>query len=495
MHQVTKAFAAILVLAGVFGAGYWLRRPGPSEPSSPSGRRILYYHDPMHPSYRSDKPGIAPDCGMQLEPVYEDGGGSAGSSAAGPLAPGAVRIDIGKQQAIGLRTAIAASTSGHYSLHALGKVTPDETRLYRLSAYAAGYVHTVSAHTSGSIVKKDEILASLIVREVASPQQSYFIAMKVLDDATRTNASEDVMAQLNLRVVQSRETLRSFGISDAQINELARTRVVTAEIEFRSPVAGLILARNIGLGQRVDQGTEAYRIADLSRVWVLADLFENESALIKPGCQARVRYQGRAIPAQVSGSVPQFDPATRTMRYRLEIDNHDLLLRPDMFVDVELDVSVPPGIAVPVDAVLDSGRHKMVYVSAGDGVFEPREVTTGARYGDRVQIVKGLEAGERIAVAGLFLLDSESRLQLAASASSTPMASMQSAVPKRKPAASNGTDPVCGMTLETAKAAHKTEYEGTTYFFCSEDCKRKFDKAPSTYIQKLMPPSNGGGQQ
>jgi RND family efflux transporter MFP subunit len=411
------------------------------------------------------------------------------------MAPGAVRIDSGKQQAIGLRTAVAATSEGRYSIHALGKVTPDETRLYRLSAFAGGYVHAVSANTSGSVVKKDEVLASLIVREVASPQQGYFVAMKVLDDAARTNASEDVMAQLNLRVIQARETLRSFGVSDAQIKELAQTREVTAEIEFRSPVAGLILARNIGLGQRVDQGTEAYRIADLSRVWVLADLFENESSLIRPGCQARIRYQGHVINAQVPASIPQFDPATRTMRYRLEIDNHDLLLRPDMFVDVELDVSAPPGLAVPVDAVLDSGRHKMVYVSAGDGVFEPREVATGARYGDRVQIVKGLEAGERIAVAGLFLLDSESRLQLAAAASSTPMASMQSAAPRRKPAASNGTDPVCGMTLETAKASHTTEYEGATYFFCSEDCKRKFDKAPSTYIQKAMPSTAGGGRQ
>lgn len=493
MHQARKVFAAVLVLVGVFLAGFYLRRPGPSEPSSQSVRRILYYHDPMHPAYRSDKPGIAPDCGMQLEPVYEDGG-PAGSGAAAPLAPGTVKIDAGKQQSIGLRTAVVASTSGRYTLRALGKVVPDETRLYRVSAHMAGYVRTVSPHTSGSIVNKDELLASFIVREVASPQQSFFIAMRLLDDAAKTNAAEDVMSQLGIRLAQARETLRSFGISDAQMKELARTREVTAQIEFRSPVAGLILARNIGLGQRVEQGAEAYRIADLSRVWVLADLFENESALIKPGCEARIRYQGRTLRAQVPASIPQFDPATRTLRFRLEIDNHDLLLRPDMFVDVELDVPAPAGISVPVDAVLDSGQHKMVYASPEDGVFEPREVITGARYGDRVQVVKGLASGERIAVSGLFLLDSESRLQLAAAASTTPMASMASVAPKGNASGSNRIDPVCGMTLEPAKAAHKTEYEGATYSFCSEDCKRKFDKAPSTYIQKLRPTSSTAGQ-
>jgi Cu(I)/Ag(I) efflux system membrane fusion protein len=446
----------------------------------------------MHPSYKSDKPGIAPDCGMQLEPVYEEGG-PAGFSASGPLSPGAVKIDVAKQQALGLRTVVVARSAGRYTLRALGKVAADETRLYRLSAYVAGYARSVSPHTSGSIVNKDELLASFIVREVASQQQSFFIALKLLDDAIKSKASEDVISQLTIRAAQARETLRSFGVSEGQIRELTRTREVTAEIEFRSPVTGLLLARNIGLGQRVDQGAEVYRIADLSRVWVLADLFENESALIKPGSEARIRYQGHTFRAQVPATIPQFDPATRTLRFRLELDNHELLLRPDMFVDVELDVPVPSGIAVPVDAVLDSGRHKMVYVSREDGVFEPREVITGPKYGEMVQIVKGLEAGERIAVSGLFLLDSESRLQLSAAASTAPMASMASIETKGKPMASSGMDLVCGMALEPGKADHKTEYEGTMYFFCSADCKRKFDKAPSTYIQKSRQSAATGG--
>jgi multidrug efflux pump subunit AcrA (membrane-fusion protein) len=400
MHKASKLLAAILVLVGVFLAGYWLRSPGTSEPSAHGARRILYYHDPMHPSYKSDKPGIAPDCGMQLEPVYEEGG-PAGFSAAGPLSPGAVKIDVAKQQALGLRTVVVARSAGRYTLRALGKVAADETRLYRLSAYVAGYARSVSPHTSGSIVNKDELLASFIVREVASQQQSFFIALKLLDDAIKSKASEDVISQLTIRAAQARETLRSFGVSEGQIRELTRTREVTAEIEFRSPVTGLLLARNIGLGQRVDQGAEVYRIADLSRVWVLADLFENESALIKPGSEARIRYQGHTFRAQVPATIPQFDPARRTLRFRLELDNHELLLRPDMFVDVELDVPVPSGIAVPVDAVLDSGRHKMVYVSREDGVFEPREViyelaSTQYRYELRTTSDASLAAQPRI---------------------------------------------------------------------------------------------------
>ena len=166
-------------------------------------------------------------------------------------------------------------------------------------------------------------------------------------------------------------------------------------------------------GQRVDKGTELFRVAEIGRVWVLADLFENESGLVRTGMPARVRYQGRTYHALV-GEARQFDPASRTLKVRLDLDNPGFVLRPDMFVEVEVDAKEPSGITVPVDSVLDSGRRKVVFVATGDAAFEPREVTTGVRYGDRIQIVNGLSEGERLVVSGLFLLDSESRLQMAA---------------------------------------------------------------------------------
>jgi YHS domain-containing protein/multidrug efflux pump subunit AcrA (membrane-fusion protein) len=220
----------------------------------------------------------------------------------------------------------------------------------------------------------------------------------------------------------------------------------------------------------LERGAEAFRVADLARVWVLADLFENESGLIRPGAAARVRYQGRVYPASV-GDARFFDSASRTLKVRLDLDNSGLLLRPDMFVDVEFDVREPEGVSVPVDAVLDSGRRKTVFVSTGPGAFEPREVVAGARYGGRVQIVKGLQAGEDVVTSGLFLLDSESRLQLAS-------AGADKAAPAKQ------VDPVCGMTVEVDKTTLRSVHEGKTYYFCSRNCKQEFDKNPANYTKK-----------
>jgi len=177
------------------------------------------------------------------------------------------------------------------------------------------------------------------------------------------------------------------------------------------------------------------------------------------------------LPAVVSEVPPVFDATTRTLKVRLEMDNPDLILRPDMFVDVELSVHLPPAVAVTAEAVIYSGRRKTVFVETGDGVFEPRQVETGWRMGDRVEILSGLEPGERIVIAGNFFIDSESRLQAAGQGIYGAMSA----------------DPVCGMEVDEAraKATGKTSvYHGKTYYFCAEDCKEQFDKEPGKYVKK-----------
>ena len=185
----------------------------------------------------------------------------------------------------------------------------------------------------------------------------------------------------------------------------------------------------------------------------------------------------------MTNSLPQFDPASRTLRVRLELDNADFVLRPDMFVDVEFDIKEPKGISVPFEALLDSGRRKTVFVSTGEGVFEAREVTTGSRFGDRVEIASGLAEGDRVVVSGMFLLDSESRLQMSAAAST-----------KLPMAAEAVTDPVCGMEVDASKTAHQSEYEGATYRFCSKSCKDKFDANQARYAAKKGTASRKAGQ-
>ncbi|MGZ3391931.1 MAG: efflux RND transporter periplasmic adaptor subunit, partial [Isosphaeraceae bacterium] len=274
-------------------------------------------------------------------------------------------------------------------------------------------------------------------------------------------------------IQQYSDALRNLGMGEKQIEELARTRKRTQNIQITAPTAGFILARNVSPGRKFSRGTELFKIADLSRIWIVADLFENEADYIKPGKSVRVTLpnQKKVIQAKVSGVLPQFDPATRTLKVRLEADNPGYVLRPDMFVDVELPVTFPPAIAVPADAILDSGLKKTVFVDRGNGYFEPREVETGWRFANRVEIVKGLEPGEKIVVSGNFLIDSESRMELAA-------AGMSGSLVK---------DPACGafVSVKKAEKAGRTSiHQGKTYYFSSAECKDKFDRDPDRYAAK-----------
>jgi YHS domain-containing protein len=263
-------------------------------------------------------------------------------------------------------------------------------------------------------------------------------------------------------------------MTETQLKELARSRKLTRDIELRSPVSGYVLERNVYPEQRLERGEELYKIADLSRVWVMADLFERDAPYVRAGSpvQLSVPYQDARFDTRVGAVLPQFDARTRTMKVRLEIANPDLVLRPDMFVDVTLPLDRVPTLTIPADAVVDSGVRKVVFVDLGNGYFEPRRVEAGWRADNRVQIVKGLMAGERIVVSGNFLLDSESRMRAVA-------AGVHDAE----------TDVVCGMDVDRAKAVRDgrvTRHQGQDYVFCSDGCKRQFDADPARY---LAPPA------
>ena len=401
---------AVVLAAGFFLAGAWYNQRATVKGGVHEGRRILYYQDPMHPAYKSDKPGIAPDCGMRLEPVYADSE-SASSDSRALSSTGSVHITARQQQTIGVQTETVTPTAGVNTLHVLGRVALDETRIHPMVAAGDGWVRNAEPIVVGNIVQKDEVLATFYNRDFLTAQETYLYALDTLDRLKKTESE----AQSNLthgQVRAAEENLEFFGMSDTQLRELARTRKITNDIEFRSPVAGLVVARNVFSGVRFNRGEELFRIADINHIWILADVFENDARLLRMARSATVRYQDRQLPARISNALPQFDPVSRTLKVRLETDNPGYLLRPDMFVDVEFQVTLPKGIAVPVNAIIDSGLRKTVYVQAADGGFTPRPVQTGWRMGDTVQITKGLEPGERIVVAGNFLLDSESRMKL-----------------------------------------------------------------------------------
>jgi multidrug efflux pump subunit AcrA (membrane-fusion protein)/YHS domain-containing protein len=396
------------------------------------------------------------------------------------MAPGTVRSTPERQQAIGVRLGVVEKKPVTHTLRILGRVAADETKIYRINASVDGWIKETFPNSVGSLVKKDEVLATFYSPQFLDAEQGYLYALGTVErlgpgrrlELGRKEAPNP--AALDPYVVQRQiDVLRGMGMGDTQIEEVGRTRQITQDIKITAPADGFVIARNVSPEQRFLKGTELYRIADLSRVWILADVFEHEARYFKPGVKAKVHlpHQKRTYHATVSEALPIFDPTTRTLKVRLETDNPEFVLRPDMFVDVELPISLPPAVTVPADAVLDSGLKKTVFVDRGNGFFEPLEVETGWHIGNRVEIVKGLKPGERIVISGNFLIDSESRLELAA-------AGMVGTLSK---------DPVCGVDVsinKAEKAGRKSTYQGKTYYFSSNECKEKFEKNPSAFVKE-----------
>lgn len=386
---------------------------GRHSESKPLTHRVLYYVDPMHPSYRSDKPGVAPDCGMALEPVYE---GEANTYPQNPLPPGSVALSPERQQLIGIRISAATRSAGSRTIRTTGRIVPDDNHLYRIQAGFDGWVDSLADTPSGTLVKSDQVLAKLYGPEIRAAELNYVAFVNGIERVRQNNPDSD-SKQVNESRRVSEEQLRLLGMGESEISQLAETHHINNTLNLVSPGDGIVLSRSISPRQRFEKGAELYKIADLRKVWIVADVHGNEADL-RPGLRARVYVPelSRTVDAVVSSTVPLFDETSRTLKVRLEADNPGLILRPDMFVDVEFQTPAPAGLTVPADAVLDSGMRKIVYVETSDGVFEPRPVQISGIFGDQAIVAGGIREGERVVVSGNFLLDSESRMRASGSA-------------------------------------------------------------------------------
>jgi membrane fusion protein, copper/silver efflux system len=441
--QVKYAYSAILlifIIAGSFLVGAWYQ-----SGENPRNRTVAV------------KPSSA-----QTDPEEADSG-----------LPGMVKISPEKQQMTGIKVEAVEKKSAQQVLRVLGRVAVDDTRAYRINMAVDGWITKTFDQSIGSLVKKGQTLAAFYSPEFLSAQQTYIFSLGSLD-RVKGNPREP-QAQLTLtetNIKQYKDTLKNIGMGDLQIEELARTRQFTENINITAPVTGIVMARSISTGERFEKGRELYRIADLSRIWILADIYGKEAGFFKPGLEVKgmLPDRGKTFSARVSEVLPLFDAATRTTKIRLEADNPGFQLRPDMFVDLEIPVTLPPAIAVPADAVLDSGLKKTVFVDRGKGSFEPREVETGWRMGNKVEITKGLSPGERIVTSGTFLIDSESRMEKTAQRTEGSMVK----------------DPVSGADVSVRKAeklGRKTTLQGKTYYFASEESKGQFAANPGRFLK------------
>ncbi len=379
------------------------------EHQQPGARKILYWYDPMHPAYKSDKPGIAPDCGMDLVPKYAE------DAPASEAAPGAVRISSEKQQLIGVRTTTVEREPLVRTIRTTGQVTADESRLGHVHVKVSGFVEKVYVDYVGQLVKKGQPLFTLYSPDLVATEQEYLIALRgqnYLGKAPYREASEGADSLLRA----SRDRLRLWDVSEEQINHLEQTGTVERTLTFYSPISGFVLDRKAFPQTSVAPETELYTLADLSTVWVNADVFEYELPYVRVGQTAEMELSyapGRAYRGRVTYISPMLDPQTHTAKVRLEFANPQFELKPQMFADVRIRIDYGRLIVVPQEAVLDSGDKQVVFIAAGDGRFEPRKVQLGPQVDGKVVVLAGLKAGDTIVSSGNFLIDSESQLKTA----------------------------------------------------------------------------------
>jgi Cu(I)/Ag(I) efflux system membrane fusion protein len=406
-----KIWLAILVgvsLAVVFLLGSMYRQ----KTDAKTAGIPLYYRDAMNPSYTSDKPGKAPD-GMDLQPVYADQG-SPTPSAMPMTSPGVVQLSRERQQMIGVQLGRVQKSPATQTLRTVGRVVLDENRLFPLTAAGDGWVTRIlSDSATGDTVREGQPLISVYGRDYMTAQRTFLYALAASKNPPPV-ASGDIQNLPAFTLQEARLVLQNMGFGVAQIEQISRTNQLMLDITLTAPATGVIISRNAWPKQEFSLGTELFRVADLTHVWIDADLFGSDAGSVQTGTAARVSVPGRPgiqLRATVSKSLPRFDAGSRTLKLRLEVQNPELILRPDMFVDLEFPINLPAATTVPVDAVVESGLRKIVFVDKGSGVFEPRAVETGWRSGGLVQIIHGLDPGESIVVSGNFLLDSERKIR------------------------------------------------------------------------------------
>jgi Cu(I)/Ag(I) efflux system membrane fusion protein len=369
-------------------------------------KKILYWYDPMHPSYRSDKPGIAPDCGMDLVPMYE---------GQGDVENGMIKVTPERQRALGVRTSTVEEKVISRTIRTSGQVTPDETRIAHVHVKTPGWVENVYVDFVGQLVKKGQPLFSIYSPDLVATQEEYLIAKRG-QQTLGGSPYKEVVAGSESLLASARQRLRLWDFSEAQIKRLDETGQVNKTITIYSPVTGYVTDRKAFPHTSVNPDTELYTVADLSRIWVTADVYESEIPYVKVGQPATIKLSyipGKTFAGRVTYSYPMLDPETHTAKVRIDVANPRLMLKPNMFADVELQIVYGKHVVVPQEAVLNSGKMQMVFVVHQDGKFEPREVTAGPTVDGQTIIEFGLEKGEPIVASGNFLLDSESRMKAA----------------------------------------------------------------------------------
>ena len=399
-------FAGLLLLAAVSVTSWLLARRASTSVHAQSKRAA--YHCPMHPSYTSDRPGECPICGMNLEPIPD--AAHAATPADGDV-PGLAGVHITPErvQLIGVRTARVERRTMGNRLDLVGFVAPDETQLRRIQLRAAGWVQELYVSRTGERVQAGQPLLAIYSPELYQSGQEYLIELGARDSASAMSHEAGASSA-------ARDRMRLLGVPPEEIARLERERTASTRLVLTAPFTGTVLERGVVEGQYVGADTPLFTLADLSRVWVLADLYEMDFGRARPGDRARFTADalpGRGFEGTVDFIYPTVSSETRTVKLRVTLGDPRGELLPGMYGRVLVTAGGASALAVPAEAVVNAGEHDYVFLARAGGHFEPRRVTVGVQDGDWAQILKGLAAGDTVVASASFLIDSESRLKAA----------------------------------------------------------------------------------
>ncbi len=446
VQHMTRALFILAAVALVALAPLACDRAGkPDGGSAKSPDQATGYHCPMHPAFHSDKPGVCGICGMNLVPDAPpaakpaagapeehaghatggvagmpgmDHGGAEAPSAPASGATGTITVSPEKQQMIGVKIVPVGRRDIIHEIRAVGRVEVDERSVAHLHTKVEGWVEKLYVNTTGQRVRRGDPLYEVYSPKLLSTQQEYLIALRARR-ALQSASLPEARASGDALVESARRRLELWDVPASAIRALERTGRPSRMITFFSPVDGVVLEKMAVEGLRVDQGTDLLTVADLSRLWILADVYEHDLPFVHEGQEATVSLSylpGRAFQGKVLYVYPTLDEKTRTVKVRLEIPNPEGILKPGMFADVRLESAMRGVLAVPDSAILDSGMRQVVFASLGAGRFEPRQVRPGRRAEGFTEILSGLAEGERVVAAAAFMLDAESKLAEAAGA-------------------------------------------------------------------------------
>ena len=411
--QITLVVGAVALLAaGSFHLGratlprgepQAIASAAPAAPASAQGRKVLYWHDPMVPGQRFDKPGKSPFMDMQLVPVYADEGGDAG-----------VKVSAAVQQSLGIRTVPVKRADVSASFDAIGTVQFDERLAVAVQTRVAGYVERLAVRAPMEQVRKGQPLATLFAPDWLGPLNE-LVALK------RAGVSPDLLAA-------ARDRTRALSIPDELVARAEETGAVDARYTLQAPAGGVVAELGVREGVAVTPGMTLFRIAGLERVWAVAEVPEAQAVRLVRGQKVRAVLQAdesQSFTGVLKEILPQVSAATRTLQARFEVGNRGGRLTPGLLLRLEVAGPTASRLVVPAEAVIRTGTRAVAIVRRDDGTFEPREVALGADLGDTLEVAQGLKEGELVVASGQFLVDSEARLRsvLGAMSAASPAAS------------------------------------------------------------------------